>query len=117
MDDSRKRPTTWIVISAVLARVAIGLGGWAFTTKSDLDDANAQIDGQKKRLAAQQGAASSEEQQLQSFGERERAAFRRVRGRFVREEDLAKSLPGKLSQEASQLHQTRTSLCQSASGG
>lgn len=110
MDDTQQRPTTWIVISAVLALVAIGLGIWAFTTKSDLDDANAQLDSQKQRLAAQQGAATSEEQRLEALGARERAAFRRVQRRFVSEEDLAKGLRGKISQEASQLQQTSSNL-------
>jgi hypothetical protein len=36
-----RRATVWIVLTAVFALAAIGLGIWAFTTKSDLDDAEA----------------------------------------------------------------------------
>jgi hypothetical protein len=50
-----KRPTTWIVIAAILALAAIGLGIWGFTTKSDLDDANDTVASQKKQLAEARG--------------------------------------------------------------
>ena len=53
---SGARPTAWIVIAVICALAAIGLGIWAFTTKSDLDDANATIAKQKKELASSQQA-------------------------------------------------------------
>ena len=50
-------PTVWIVLTAVFALAAIGLGIWAFTTKSDLDDANATIDQQDQQLASERRKA------------------------------------------------------------
>jgi hypothetical protein len=102
------RATTWMIISGVLALVAIGLGIWAFTTKSDLDDANATIDEQKQRLASQEQTAGAEEQRLQGFGARERAAFRRVRRRFIREEAQARDLKSTIDKEAQDLDQARS---------
>ena len=55
------RPTVWIAIAAVCALAAIGLGIWAFTTKSDLDDANATIDSQEQQLASGRQTARAEE--------------------------------------------------------
>ena len=49
MDDRSRgtRPTAWILATVVFATAAIGFAIWGFTTKSDLDDANATIDKQK----------------------------------------------------------------------
>lgn len=110
MDDSQKAPTTWIAISAVLALVAIGLGIWAFTTRSDLDDTKAELDQQTKRLANAQGAATSEEERLEALNAADRRRIQRVRRRFLREKEVAKGLRGKISQEADQLSQTRNQL-------
>jgi type VI protein secretion system component VasF len=101
------RATTWMVIAGVLALVAIGLGIWAFTIKSDLDDANAEIDDLNRQRASEQQAAGSEEARLQAFGERERAAFRRVRRRFIREEAEARNLKATIEKEAGELDQAR----------
>ena len=46
-----------MIVSGVLALVAIGLGIWAFTTKSDLDDANATIDQQNQQRASEEQTA------------------------------------------------------------
>jgi hypothetical protein len=96
-----------MVISGVLALIAIGLGIWAFTTKSDLDDANATIDKQERQLASEEQTAQGEEARLRAFGERERAAFRRVRRRFIREEAEARNLKVTISKEAAELEQAR----------
>ena len=96
----------WIV-AAVCALAAIGLGIWAFTTKSDLDDANATIERQKERLASQSQTATAEEQRLQAFGSRERAAFRRVRRRLAGERAEASRLQQRVQAEAATLEQTR----------
>lgn len=101
------RATTWMVISGILALVAIGLGVWAFTTKSDLDDANATIDNQKQQRASQEQTAQSEEARLAAFGKRERAAFRRVKRRFIREEAQERRLRGTINKEAAELEQSR----------
>ena len=109
MDDSQQggRPTGWIVIAAICALAAIGLGIWAFTTKSDLDDANATIEQQKTELAAQQGEAAQTERRLQAFGARERAAFRRVKRRFIREEAQARNLRQTIKKEAAEVETAR----------
>jgi hypothetical protein len=101
------RATTWMVISGVLALIAVGLGIWALTTKSDLDDANATIDEQEQQLASAEQTAQGEEARLRAFGERERAAFRRVRRRFIREEAEARNLKATISKEAAALEQAR----------
>ena len=96
----------WIV-AAVCALAAIGLGIWAFTTKSDLDDANATIERQKEQLASQSKTATAQEQRLQAFGRRERQAFRRVRRRLVSERAEAGRLQQRVKAEAATLEQTR----------
>jgi hypothetical protein len=97
----------WMIIAGVLALVAIGLGIWALTTKSDLDDANATIDQQNQQRASEEQTAQSEEQGLRAFGARERAAFRRVRRRFIREEAQARNLKATIQKEAGELDQAR----------
>ena len=104
------RPTVWIAIAAVCALAAIGLGIWAFTTKSDLDDANATIDRQKQQLAASRQTARAEERRLSAFGRRERQAYRRVRRRLIREDATAAELQKRIKDEAAQLQQLRTDV-------
>jgi hypothetical protein len=96
-----------MIIAGVLALVAIGLGIWAFTTKSDLDDANDQLDAQKQAQTSQQQAAQSDEQRLTAFGDRERAAFRRVKRDFIREEAQARNLKATIQKEGSDLDAAR----------
>jgi chromosome segregation ATPase len=55
---ARRRPTAWIVLSAVLGVVAVGLGIWAFSAQSDADDAQDQLAAQEQ--AAQASAATPE---------------------------------------------------------
>ena len=104
------RPTVWIAIAAVSALAAIGLGIWAFTTKSDLDDANATIDRQKEQLAAGRQTAQAQEQRLAAFGRRERLAYSRVRRRLIREDVTAAELQKRIKDEAAQLQQLRTDV-------
>lgn len=96
-----------MVIAGILAVVAIGLGVWAFTTKSDLDDANATIEDQKQQRASEEQTAQGEEARLQAFGARERAAFRRVKRRFIREKALENKLRATINKEAADLEQSR----------
>jgi hypothetical protein len=96
-----------MIIAGVLALVAIGLGIWAFTTKSDLDDANAQIDELNQQQTSRQQTARAEEQRLQAFGDRERAAFQRVKRRFIREQAQARNLRSTIQKEASDLDAAR----------
>jgi hypothetical protein len=99
-----------MIISGVLALVAIGLGIWAFTTKSDLDDANDQLDAQRQAQTSEQQTAQSDEQRLTAFGDRERAAFQRVKRRFIREEAQARNLHATIQKEASDLDQARNQV-------
>jgi hypothetical protein len=96
-----------MIISGVLALVAIGLGIWAFTTKSDLDDANDQLDAQKQAQTSEQQAAQSQQERLTAFGDRERAAFQRVKRRFIREEAQAGNLKTTIQKESSDLDAAR----------
>jgi hypothetical protein len=108
MDDSPSdRPTVWIVIAGVCALAAIGLGIWAFTTKSDLDDANAKIDDLEQQGTSEQQTAAAVEARLRAFGERERAAYRRVRRRLIRENATAAGLQKRVQDEAARLEQAR----------
>lgn len=104
----------WIV-AAVCALAAIGLGIWAFTTKSDLDDANATIDRQRQQIASSKQMAAESETRLRAFGRRERAAYRRVRRRLVRERAVAAQLERKVENEAAQLEQARRDVANAQS--
>jgi hypothetical protein len=108
-DDSQHggRPTVWIVATALFAIAAIGFAVWGFMTNSDLDDANATIDKQKQELASSQRSAQSEEGRLRAFGVRERAAFRRIKRRFIREEAAAGRLKQTIQKEAGELQNAR----------
>jgi hypothetical protein len=109
MDDSQQgsRPTAWIIATAVFAVAAIGFAIWGFTTKSDLDDANDTIAQQKTKLAAQSGEATQAEKRLTAFGDRERAAFRRVKRRFINEETRAGQLKQNIQKEAADVQDAR----------
>jgi hypothetical protein len=96
-------PTLWIGIAVICALAAVGLGIWAFTTKSDLDDAEAKIDAQQKALAAQRQVAGAREQRLQAFGDRERVDYRRIRRRLIAEDTTAADLKKRIENEAAQL--------------
>jgi hypothetical protein len=54
-----KKPTLWIVLAAVAALAAIGFAIWGFSTKSDLDTANAKIAKQDTRLAKQHASIAA----------------------------------------------------------
>jgi chromosome segregation ATPase len=58
----RKRPTGWIVTAVVLAVVAVGLGIWALSARSDADDAQAKLDAQAQ--AAQESPDTPEPAQV-----------------------------------------------------
>lgn len=107
--------TVWMAAAAVLVLAAIALAVYAFTAKSDLDDANATLDRanaaiarQDRQLAREERGAGSEEASLRGFGERERAAFRRVRRRFVRAEAKAAALKKTIDKESAELDRARS---------
>lgn len=105
------RTTTWMIVAGVLALVAIGLGIWGFTTNSKLNDANDTSDSQSaeiKRLEQQLASQEQRSTQLRAFGDRERAAFRRVKRRFIREKAQERMLRGTIQKEAQELQAART---------
>jgi DNA repair exonuclease SbcCD ATPase subunit len=48
----------WIVATIVLAVVAVGLGAWALSLRSDVDDKDAEIAAQQQQLEQQKGVAN-----------------------------------------------------------
>jgi exonuclease VII small subunit len=52
-DDHQRRPTVWIVLTALFACAAVGLGVWAFSAQSDADDAEAKLSSQEQAAAAE----------------------------------------------------------------
>jgi hypothetical protein len=109
-ESSAGPPTLWIVIAGVCALAAIGLGIWAFSTKSDLDDAEETIERQQQQLASQKQAASGAEARLVAFGRRQRADYRAVRRHLIGERAAAANLQKKIRTEAGELDQARTEV-------
>ena len=105
-----KPPTVWIVLTAVFALAAIGLGIWAFTTRSDLDDAEATIEQQKRQLSSERQQASQEEAAEQAFGERAETAYRRVRRRLLRARGEERNLRDTVDKEAGEYKQAEQEL-------
>ena len=85
------KPTVWIVIAAIAVLVAIGLGVWALTTKSDLDSANETIKKQKAAIAV----ASGKEQAAVVVEDTEIKDYARIRRRLVGEKRTARSNGGR----------------------
>jgi chromosome segregation ATPase len=104
------RPTLWIVIAAVCALAAIGLGIWAITTKSDLDDANAKLDKQQQQLQAQEASAATTESSERAFGAAEKARYRRVRRGLIRANREESDLNARIGTERAQLRQAQAEL-------
>jgi hypothetical protein len=109
-----QRPTVWMAIAGVCAVVAIGLGIWGLSTKSDLDDANATIEQRDAQLAQEQSQLSGEERSAaateakeQAFGQQARQRYQAVRGRFVSEQKRADQLRSDITRESQQLTAAR----------
>ncbi len=121
----RNQPIGWIALAAVLALAAIGLGIWAFTTRSDLDDAEATIERQRRQLASEEQRAVRREEALRRVGRREEAlrrvgrreerAYRRVRRRLIGERARAADLMRRVDREAGQLTQARQEVASAQS--
>ena len=60
-----------------------------------------------RQLAREEQTSQSEEARLQAFGARERAAFRRVKRRFIREQVQARNLKGTIEKESGELDAAR----------
>ena len=110
-----KPPIVWIAVTVVLALAAVGLGIWAFTTNSDLDDANATIEQQRRQLASEQRRAGRREQAERAFGERAVRAYRRVRRRLLRARGEERNLRATINKEVGELDQARREVADAQS--
>ena len=113
--DKSSRPGLWMAIAGVCAVAAVGLGVWAFTLKSDLDDAEAtiarqtqQLASSRQRIEAQRQDAAKTEASEKAFGERAVARYRRVRAHLLKEEQSEANLAQQVKTEAAQLQQARS---------
>jgi hypothetical protein len=91
----------WIVATAVCAVAAIGLGAWAFSLNSDVDDKDAQIAAQQDQLNDQQGLADRAREAAGNLGGGLQAAFADL-GKEIDELQGAAAASQEESQEAIQ---------------
>ena len=59
----------WIVTTVVLLVAVVGLGAWALSLRSDVDDKDAQIAAQQQQLEEQQGVADDVQEAASGFAE------------------------------------------------
>jgi hypothetical protein len=118
----RRSPTVWIALTVVFALAAVGLGIWAFATKSDLDDAEATIEQQRRQLAsgqrrleAQERRSTRQEQAERAFGERAINAYRRIRRRLLRARGQERGLRATIDKEVGELDQARREVADAQS--
>jgi cell division protein FtsL len=111
------RPIAWIVATAIFAIATVGLGIYALTTKSDLDDSDTTVARQNKELAAarrqlagQEQKAASTEAKETAFGRRAERAYRRVRRRLISAKREDVNLEGQISREVSELRSARAQI-------
>ena len=95
---SRRR---WIVATVVCAVAAVGLGAWAFSLNSDVDDKNAQIAAQQDQLNDQQGLADRAREAAGNLSGGVQAAFAEL-GKEIDELQGAAAASEEESQEAIQ---------------
>jgi chromosome segregation ATPase len=75
-EEPQERPARkWIVATAVLLVALVGVGAWALSLRSDVDDKDAQIAAQEQELAEQQGVASQVEEAAAGLAEDAQQAF------------------------------------------
>ena len=65
----------WIIITAVLAVAVVGLGAYAVSLRSDIDDKDAQIAAQEQQLEEQQGVADDVQDAATNLAENAQQAF------------------------------------------
>jgi chromosome segregation ATPase len=72
----QRHPTRkWIVATVVLLAAVVGIGAYALSLRSDVDDKDAQIAAQKKQLSEQQGVAANVQDAAAALGEDARQAI------------------------------------------
>jgi chromosome segregation ATPase len=65
----------WIIATVVLLVAVIGVGAWALSLRSDVDDKDKQIAAQQQELEEQQGVADQVEQAASGLAEDAQQAF------------------------------------------
>jgi chromosome segregation ATPase len=65
----------WIVATAVLAVAVVGIGAYALSLRSDIDDKDAQIAAQEEQLAEQKGVADDVQDAAATLAEDAQQAF------------------------------------------
>lgn len=107
MDERANRPTLWIVIAGMCALAAIGLLIWGLSTKSDLDDANAQLAQEQSTLSDEERAAAASEAKERAFGERTQQRYQQLRDRFLSAQKRAETLKSDVERESAEVAQAR----------
>jgi chromosome segregation ATPase len=65
----------WIIASVVLLIAVVGIGGYALSLRSDIDDKDAQIASQQQQLEEQQGVADDVRDAAASLGDDAQEVF------------------------------------------
>lgn len=103
MNSEDGSPTLWMGLTALFAVVAIGLGIWAFSLRSDRDDAQKTVDSQKAQLASQEQGASKEETGLSDEDKQTRAAYLRVRRNLISADRRDTDFKAEVDRQAAEL--------------
>jgi hypothetical protein len=101
------RPWLWIGLTAFFALLAIALGIWGFSKKSDLDDARADEAQLRRQLGDAQETAEQTETQQQTVEAKTKRAYRKVRRRFVREKQRTAAFRRDIRTQRRELAQAR----------
>ena len=67
--------TKWIIATVVLLLAVVGVGAWALSLRSDVDDKDAQIAAQQQELEEQQGVADDVQEAAGGLAEDAQQAF------------------------------------------
>lgn len=79
VEQQAKKTKIWIIVAVILGLIAIGLGIWAVTTNSDLDNANAEIKKQKVLIVRASSDVRSEQKTAEKIEAAELAEYKRTR--------------------------------------
>jgi chromosome segregation ATPase len=73
--DEQHPARKWIIATVVLLVAVVGIGAYALSLRSDVDDRDAQIAAQQKQLEEQQGVAGDVQEAAASLAEEAQQAF------------------------------------------
>lgn len=96
----------WMGLAAVFGIAAVGLGIWAFTTKSDLNDANDKI----TKLEQGSAAELAKNSKLAGFDKSESAKYRETRGSLISADKQKADFKNQVSKDSSALTAARKEL-------